>query len=452
MSFDSTVNVNVASGAAPVSKASFGLILHMTTDQTMADSYKAYSKNSEAANDSELGTTAKAAAAAYFGQDEHPPTLLIGNQDTDAAQAILWTVAGVIAEGDVFNIAITPFGGSEITGTATAGPGDVAADVAGDLRADLTSKLAAEDLTVGGSGAEVTITADIAGDPFAHESSTTSSAGTITATVSQANVNVGTCLDTILLDAMAAGQEFYCITGKHNDTDAARLAAWALANGKLAIVQSDTSDIIDGTTPNIAYDLQLLSNDRAVVIYHNDDSEYVDIAIAADRLAADPDSRVTVWADATLSGVSYLTVTDLTAANEAQIVAYNANYYSTLGGIGAFGKGVLSSGDFIDERITKDWLDARIAEAVWQLRLDMANRRQKIPYTDEGIAMLGATILGVMKRGEALGHLDVDSASVTLKRKSQCSQGDIDDRKISLVCASVISGAIYEVEINLYLS
>lgn len=103
-----------------------------------------------------------------LGLDEHE-----GQQSTPyrtvtdqlLAESVTWTVTGTPAEGDGYGITI-----NDIFVPYYATAGQDAAAVAAALRAALIAALAAEPVTVGGTGADVTATADDPDDPFKYDS------------------------------------------------------------------------------------------------------------------------------------------------------------------------------------------------------------------------------------------------------------------------------------------
>ncbi len=75
--------------------------------------------------------------------------------------------------------------------------------------------------------------------------------------------------------------------------------------------------------------------------------------------------------------------------------AKNANIYTSIGGLGALQEGQMASGRFIDVQVGVDWIAIRIAEAINQRLL----ASKKVPYTDDGFAILNADITGVLQTG-----------------------------------------------------
>jgi hypothetical protein len=216
------------------------------------------------------------------------------------------------------------------------------------------------------------------------------------------------------------------------------LAAWALSNNRLAIVQSgDVSGVEIGV-------MQTAVNDRCAALYHLV-TEYADMAWGAMGLSADPDVTASVWYDKTLSGI---TVSPITAAQKATLLGKGANLVLPLMGVSATGPGKLTNGDWIDERISADWLKARIQEAIAQLKLDMSNRNTKIPYTAVGLAMIEAVIRGVTDKGERIGHFVPGATVIATPDMADVSTSDITARTATIPVTVTLSGGISTVTVN----
>jgi hypothetical protein len=256
---------------------------------------------------------------------------------------------------------------------------------------------------------------------------------------------LATSLDAYLA-AVPAADEAYCyfcddFTLAYQNA----LADWCLANSKLAAIQSEDAAILDDTAGNlfeILYDDD--ANGRAFGYYH-DATEYAALAQAAVGLSADPDQTASVWYDKTLTGI---TPEVITTAQKAAVLSNKGNLVLRLMGVSATGHGTLFDGNYIDTLISKDWLKARIGEAVAQLKLDLSNRNQKIPYTNAGLAMIEAVIRGVCKRGERIGHFAEGSTVITVPDISDVDPADIIARACTIPVTVTLSGGILTCTIN----
>jgi len=87
MSFDDKIVVNIFAEAQAVSRRSFGTVLHITDDlgAGFTERVRFYTRNQDAQADTDLLTTAKAAAAVFFSQPAHGRTFAIGRIDYSGA-------------------------------------------------------------------------------------------------------------------------------------------------------------------------------------------------------------------------------------------------------------------------------------------------------------------------------------------------------------------------------
>jgi len=110
-----------------------------------------------------------------------------------------------------------------------------------------------------------------------------------------------------------------------------------------------------------------------------------------------------------LTGQTPVPTTNMSLTQQHNAKAKNANIYTNVGGVAVTQEGVMASGRFIDIQIGMDWLELRIAEALWQRVVNS----KKIPFIQEGINTMIADIQGVTDEGvrrTLLGPL-VDSKS-----------------------------------------
>ena len=434
---NNNITVTVVTDAPPVTRAGFGVPLWAGA-VSFAERLRKYGSSSEAAADTELSTAAKAAVAAAFSQEPAPSQVAVGRVGSDEAQVVTVTVAGTPADGDDFTITI-----NGVEGTTQAVVDDTASDIAADLRSALTTALAAENVTVAGIGAEVTITADTAGEGFDYEAETNAAAATLTAVETNANVSVATELDAIL----AEDNSFYGLAiESRNQTQIERAAAWAEANKRLFIGQSSDAGVKSASSDiDVASSLKSKSYRHASVLYHSTDSEKADFAWLSKTLAADPDNQTTIWAYKILAGI---TKGSLTSTERDAVLAKNANLYGDFYGNGATFGGRAADGTPLDVVVTLDWTQSRISEDLAQLQSNLANRNTKIPFTDIGITQVEDTVRAVLLRGEAVGHFTADSTSVTSPKASEVSTADKNDRKLTMSFLAEAAGAIEKFTVN----
>jgi hypothetical protein len=240
------------------------------------------------------------------------------------------------------------------------------------------------------------------------------------------------------------GADFYFLNlDSRLDADISAVAAWAEAQKKVFIAQSDAADILTSTEPNIANTLQTANYKRTALIWHADDAEFADGAWTGLGAAADLDSTngVITWAYKQLAGV---TSNELTTTQYNNILAYDANTYTTVGGVGVTTKGTSAEGQFIDVATTLDWTYFRILEALFSV---LVGTSTKIPYTDAGIAQFLNTLESVMRRGQVYGHFDPSTAvTVTAPLVKNIDKNLIEQRILpDLLATARLSGAIHKV-------
>jgi hypothetical protein len=254
---------------------------------------------------------------------------------------------------------------------------------------------------------------------------------------------LSTSLDT--LAAATQEDDFYSVScADRTKAYQVALAAWALANTRLAIVQSEDVDILAATADSTFDTIRDLANGRAAMLWHDKD-EWADLAWVAKSLSADPDQTASVWYDKTLTGI---TKTSITAAQKANVIGEKGNLFLPLLGVGCVNPGVLATGAFVDELISKDWLKARITEKIAQTKLDLSNRHTKIPYTQVGIDYLASIIRGVAERGEAIGHFAPGSTVMSIPDIADVDPADITARKCTIGLTVTLAGGIREITVN----
>jgi hypothetical protein len=442
MSWDGNVIVVIIDDALPVEEANLGTPLHLTPDVTFSERTRVYTSSTTAKSDSEIGTTALAAVEAHFAQPLHTSEIKLGRREPDVAMVVTFTIDTGVLENDEYNITINSVSGGDVTAGVTPTPDTVATA----MRAVLTTVLAGEPVSVGGTGADVVITSTTAGLAFTYTSSYTATGGGtsgITTVVTTPNGNVSTELDAVLLE----DSDWYGLTlASRDDTDIAYGAAWTeSAPIKLALFQSSTADVLTATTPNVLDDLKSLGYKRTAYAWHHDDTQYLDVAWMGFTLQADPDLKTTIWAYKELSGVS-LKSPRLTPTEYNNIDNNNGNRYAVFGGRPKTGQGVTVSGERIDRVTTKDWWDVSLTAAWTQVLVDASQRNSKIAYTDQGLRAFAAAGTAVNDRGVAAGHFAPGSTTSTVVPVAQVPPAKRADRIVLPRASAVYADAAEKVE------
>lgn len=445
MAFDGNIDVTVLVDQPAVPPAGFGvpLLAARGLGAGFTERIRYYTSAAEVATD--LAATDLSAAVALalntaLAQDPHVASLAVGRVEADAAQQITFTFSGTTAlVGENFTITIN---GTDYTFVATGGETPTA------VAAALEPLVDADPAVSAGSGAGVlTVTADVAGDAFTYASAEDSAGLAVAEAVAQANVSISTELDAIL----AADSAWYGLAiSTRTVLDITRAALWTETNKRLFIAQSSDADILTSVTSDIASSLQTLDYKRTAVLYHSNDAEWPAFAWMALKLAADPDETTTIWAYATLTGI---TPNTLTATQRTNLrgdgtpgSGKNGNVYGELGGVGATGDGMAASGLWLDLRITADWMEARIAEHMKTLQLQTSNRNSKIPFNDAGIALKASQIERVYTAGVVAGHFNDETLSMDVPTAASISAKN--DRKVTIPFTCEATGAIQSATVN----
>lgn len=234
-------------------------------------------------------------------------------------------------------------------------------------------------------------------------------------------------------------------------TDQEDVAAWVLANDRLAVLQTSDQDLGDpGQSGDLQSVLNSASNDRAAVLYYTEgltpDDEPADAGWMAQVLAVDPDTAVTTWQYKTIAGTPInksLGVTERITA-----ITKGANVYREFFGQGATDKGTLADGTFLDVRISADWLRSRCQEAYAQAFLDYSNRGSKIPYTDEGFQVFDQATRKILIQGEGAGHFIEGSHFVNMPKRRDVSDADVNNRILRFDFGAALAGAVGEVRVD----
>lgn len=202
-----------------------------------------------------------------------------------------------------------------------------------------------------------------------------------------------------------------------------------------------------------------LGYNRTAVVYHDDDTEYLDAAWLARCLSFDLDAPngAAIWAYHRLNGV---TATRLTTAQKGNLIDDGGNYYAPVtytSGVEEAGftfPGQMLSGRFIDTQTTIDVTRARIEEALLLAFLRASGVNSKIPMNDDGIQLLAGTALGVLDKLVRAGHYQDDGESSLTSRRTpyidaptfaSLSAAQRAARRITLSGEAVFAGAVQSV-------
>jgi hypothetical protein len=89
-----------------------------------------------------------------------------------------------------------------------------------------------------------------------------------------------------------------------------------------------------------------------------------------------------------------------TGTQRTNLTGKNGNFYEPTAGTNIAWEGKSAQGQFIDITQFVDWLEARLAEAIFEKLVNA----KKIPYTAKGIAVIEGAVRQVLKTGVAAAH------------------------------------------------
>ena len=232
---------------------------------------------------------------------------------------------------------------------------------------------------------------------------TTSSTATVTSATNTAGkivyyqgVKGGTFIDntptaspaTDLNNALGIDTDWYTITSEHQDrNNIAAVASWAETNEKFhAYSTMDSNAKTAGT--GIGATMKAAAYSYTFGMWGGTSIQYGALALAAQRLTADPGTDT--WAYKTLAGVTAdsLTATEITALGTETANGNRLNYYITVAGVNVTRFGICASGMYADLRRGIDALAARIQINEFQL----VSSSPKIPFDPGGIAILAGGV------------------------------------------------------------
>lgn len=194
-------------------------------------------------------------------------------------------------------------------------------------------------------------------------------------------------------------------------SDASILAAAAAIASyrKIGVFQSNEAGFLTGTYPGAL--AALATNDRAVVVYHDDDGIWADAAYAASRLVFDPDVISAAW-DGPVAGVTPNASITTTQRNYA--IGNDVNIGLPYGGSAFYvDPGVTATGRAVYEVVTADWFHARVEAAIAAAKAAHAARGAKFTIDAVGQAKIVAIVEGLFAQGVGAGHFAPGGTEIT---------------------------------------
>ena len=248
----------------------------------------------------------------------------------------------------------------------------------------------------------------------------------------------------------AVNDEWFAVAIQENDLATADGSALATAVSALPglrqlHLRSDDADILDATADtDLASVLKAANFDQARVVYHSlAATAFPEMAILG-RVLPIPESRTTgpgsaAWHDQPITGIPG---DSFTSTQRSTLEAKNAEYFAQIAGAVRILGGKMAGGEWGDVMHGLAWLETRLSEDVYELIARAGNRRQKIPFTDEGIARVEGVVRDRLAKGVDTGLL-VDDFTTSAPLRENTEFGDRVNRVLKdLTFEANLAGAI----------
>jgi hypothetical protein len=228
--------------------------------------------------------------------------------------------------------------------------------------------------------------------------------------------------------------------------DIEECAAWVETQKKIFIAASADAAVITSATDDVASDLKASSYGRTALIYSATAAQGPDAAWVGGELPKIPGSST--WKFKTLVGI---TPDTLTASARNYVIGTpgnpgkNANIYETVGGVPITEEGTMASGKFIDVVIGIDWLESTMQNNVFSQLVSV----DKVPYTDQGVALIENRIRETLNQGVSNGLIDKSSIVITMPKVLDQPQANRANRILGDCKWSCrLAGALHFVQIQ----
>ena len=295
--------------------------------------------------------------------------------------------------------------------------------------------------------ATFTVTAIVAGEDFSIAGGfTPPGGGAGTWAITTAGVASAETITAALNAVQVEDDDFYFVNIENrNEPDQLLANTWVASQAKVLVLQTSDPEVLTTTGGNTGLLLAATANKRTHLRWYHRPKDFCDGAMTGRAAAFDLDAAqgAGTWA---IKQLGVVTPSKLTSAQRDGAIASGADVYISTGGRGTTVTGASVEGEFMDFQTTIDWTTSRIQEDVFA---PMATTPTKIPYTDAGIAVIKAAVLGRLKIGVTNWHFSGDDPtlpSVDVPRSRDVSTADRSARNLRNVRGRAIyASAIHKV-------
>jgi hypothetical protein len=447
MGLSDIVNLQITLRSGAPTRAGFGraLIVGALSAAVISDGFPERSRLYKQANDmlSDAFTTKDALyrlALAHTSQRPRPKDFKIGRAALAPTQIVNLTPTST-TEGFVYTLTFASVVGiADTTVTYTVAALATIATICTGLSAAIeASAIGGAVAATGVSGTHVAVTTGTAGAIIEYKD--------VSPELSIADVTTDPGIATDLGAIYAADSDWFgLLLASNSEAEIAAAAAWIEDKRRMLCYVSADNAIKTGSASDIASDLKALAYFNTGGFYHPNVGSTLAACVMGQRLTTQPGSDT--WAHKTITGERAATALELTAAQEAFVYGKNCNTYTDIGGSGRVLWGKVASGEYFDQTRYIHFLYARIQEAV----LSVFQNVEKVPYTNEGIALITGAVQGVLfaHTKNPFNALTKDPAPfVEAPLASEVDLADKAERLLPDVTFSAqLTGAIHAVNIS----
>lgn len=388
---DRIVNVQIALNTTGISKEGFSTMLILGTHLNNLARVVSYTSVDDMISDGfAADDPLYLAAADAFSQIPRPRVVKIGRRQSDGADVSVLTaskgakysvsISGKDADGNVStkkyeftNSGETSDAEAIVTGLKTS----ITGDTAGVVNATV-------------DGVTLKVTAKQTGKAFKI---------TVSDNLSYTAADTTETIAKSMEQITAEDNDFYgiCMTSKDRQ-DILDMAAWTEAHRKIfgtSIAEAGAKDAsVDNDTGS---ELKANNYYRTYWFYHADAAtDFVEAAVMARCFAVNPGGET--WHLKKLSGIK----TDgITETEYNAVTGKNGNTFEAIRNVSVTQNGKVAAGEWIDVIRFRDWLQEEITVNVFNAMIN----RDKVPYTDDGIAIIENQIRAALDLGQARGGI-----------------------------------------------